>query len=320
MNPKELLEKFQENNYIIDSSLALIVSIAIQLNKPILLNGLPGCGKTQLAETLSYILNNKQPIRLQCYEGITVQEAMYDFNYKKQLLYIETIKQNSNSVWVNANKDIYSEEFLSPRPLLKAITSEIQEVVLIDEIDKSDEEFEAFLLEILSQNQITIPEIGTIKSKTNPIFILTSNNIRELSDPLLRRCIMYHLDMPTVEKEMEIVCSQINIDQDLAYQAINFVQQLRKEDLKKIPSISETIDWCRTLILLNVNNLDINVVKNTLNLLLKHKNDLDFCYNKVQKFLNNLPKNNVCFDIKSNQNTRLKDLSNILKDDQDWNF
>lgn len=318
--PEELMKQINSLGYIIDFDFAIALYLTYHLDKSVLLlEGPPGTGKSQIAITLSQLMNDCDPIRLQCYEGISVEEAIYSFNYKKQLLYIEAEKQKLD--WSNIQQDIYSEQFLSIRPLLKSILSDKREILLIDEIDKSDEEFEAFLLELLNDFQISIPEIGTIKAKQKPFIILTSNGMRELSDALRRRCVFFYIDFPSLERELEIIHTKVEgIDDLLATQVAKFVQTLRKENLKKIPSISETIDWVRALVKLEVKTLNPKIVQNTLNLLLKTKADLDAMQSKVGSMLDKLPKKAIKIDKQDAQTTRVNKVDDILNNDGNWDF
>ncbi len=305
-----LYNEINKTGYVCSKQLSLAVFLAYKLNKPLLLMSPPGCGKTEIAKVVSNLVNGKDPIRLQCYEGISSSEAIYDWDFKKQLLYIESTKDN----WENTKNSIYDEDFLSPRPLLKSITSNFKEVLLIDELDKSDEEFEAFLLEFLAENQITISENKTIKAKYPPLCFITSNNNRDLSDALLRRCLYLYIDYPSIETEIKIVSSRVsNIDDLLITQIVAFVDKIRKEDIDKVPSISETIDWAKTLISLNKSKLDKDLVKNTLNILLKTKNDIDKISMKIDTYIKDLPKEAVKME------SVTKSEVTITKD-SDWDF
>ena len=279
---------FEEKGYICNAHIATAIFLSQSLGKPILVEGPPGVGKTELAKATSDWMQ-KPLIRLQCYEGLDESKALYEWKYGKQLLYTQVLKDKLNNIISKADTletsidsldsfdDIFfSEKFLEPRPLLKAINSEEGSVLLIDEIDKSDDEFEAFLLEILSDYQISIPEIGTIKGKVKPIVFLTSNNTREIGDALKRRCIHLFIPFPDSHLEEKIINSRVpEIHQDLQKQLVAFVQNLRNLDLKKLPSVSETIDWARALVLLNVKVLEPEIVRETLNVLLKFQSDID---------------------------------------------
>ena len=279
---------FEEKGYICNTHIATAIFLSQSLGKPILVEGPPGVGKTELAKATSDWMQ-KPLIRLQCYEGLDESKALYEWKYGKQLLYTQVLKDKLNNIVSKADTlessidsldsfdDIFfSEKFLEPRPLLKAINSEKGSVLLIDEIDKSDDEFEAFLLEILSDYQISIPEIGTIKGKVKPIVFLTSNNTREIGDALKRRCIHLYIPFPDSYLEEKIINSRVpKIHQDLQRQLVTFVQNLRNLDLKKLPSVSETIDWARALVLLNVKVLEPEIVRETLNILLKFQSDID---------------------------------------------
>ena len=279
---------FEEKGYICNTHIATAIFLSQSLGKPILVEGPPGVGKTELAKATSDWMQ-KPLIRLQCYEGLDESKALYEWKYGKQLLYTQVLKDKLNSIVSKADTlessidsldsfdDIFfSEKFLEPRPLLKAINSKEGSVLLIDEIDKSDDEFEAFLLEILSDYQISIPEIGTIKGKVKPIVFLTSNNTREIGDALKRRCIHLYIPFPDSHLEEKIIHSRVpEIHQDLQKQLVTFVQNLRNLDLKKLPSVSETIDWARALVLLNVKVLEPEIVRETLNILLKFQSDID---------------------------------------------
>jgi MoxR-like ATPase len=282
------LETLKAQNYIASEEIACAVFLACQLGKPLLVEGPPGVGKTELAKALAQSLS-AELIRLQCYEGLDESKALYEWKYGKQLLYTQILKEKLDDIVgsdSNLNQALaklksvddifFSEEFLEPRPLLQALQSESTSVLLIDEIDKSDEEFEALLLEILSDFQVTVPEIGTIVATNQPLVILTSNSTRELSDALKRRCL--HLFIPFPEKELEqiILLSRVpELSQAQSAKMANFIDRLRELELKKQPAVSETIDWGRALLLLHANSLDAKVVSNTLNLILKHQEDID---------------------------------------------
>ncbi|HEY7775489.1 MAG TPA: MoxR family ATPase [Kineobactrum sp.] len=285
----EAIERgFESLGYICSTKIATAVFLAFALRKPILVEGPPGVGKTELAKTAAELLQVPL-IRLQCYEGLDEAKALYEWKYGKQLLYTQVLKEKLGDLLQGAQGlaesverlhqfgDIfYSEEFLEPRPLLKAMQQERGAILLIDEIDKSDYEFESMLLEILSDYQVSIPEIGTIKATVSPMVFLTSNNTRDISDALKRRCLHLYIPFPSVELEERIVRSRVpDIDQVLRRQLVAFVHSLRDLDLKKTPAISETIDWARSLLLLHAQQLDEEIIHNTLNVLLKFEDDIN---------------------------------------------
>ena len=286
----ELLKKF---NYITNDDLALLIFMAMKLNKPILIEGPPGTGKTELANVMSNAL--KRPlIRLQCYEGIDESRILYEWDYAKQILTTQIIKSSSeiNKEKENNHKDLlgintdlfFTEEFLVERPVLRAFRSKTPVVFLIDEIDKADREIEAMLLEVLSERQISIPEIGTIKADSFPLTIITSNDTRELTDALRRRCLFYNTKYPSFETELEIVCKKNpDIEKKLAEKSVKIVQSLRTFQLNKLPSISETLDWIKALYLMNAKYLDSETFIPMLNILLKNKEDLQFVRSNLNK-------------------------------------
>ena len=297
-SPQLIKDNFKKLGYVCSDDIAMSVYLACQLQKPILVEGPPGVGKTELAKKTAEYLSSEL-IRMQCYEGLDEAKALYEWKYGKQLLYTQLLKDQLGDVMRGAKGldesvdrlhqfgDIfYSEEFLEPRPLLKALREEDGAVLLIDEIDKADQEFEAFLLELLSDYQVTIPEIGTVKALAKPIVILTSNNTRELGDALKRRCLHLYIPFPDPKLEQEIISVQVpEMDEALRTQLVDFVSELRKLSLKKVPAVSETIDWARALLLLNVHTLDHDWVKNTLNLLLKFQDDVEVVTSEIHPLL-----------------------------------
>ena len=268
--------RLAEADYVADKDLAATLLLQTKLHRPLLLEGDAGVGKTEIAKTLAKIFGCPL-IRLQCYEGLDVNSAVYEWNYQHQLLAIKMQESVSDSQ-ASKEQDIFSEKYLLKRPLLQAITMDKSPVLLIDEIDRADEEFEAFLLEVLSDFQITIPELGTIKAITKPHVILTSNATRELSDALRRRCLYHYVDYPSFDKELRIITTRMpEVSQRLAGQVVEYVQSLRKMDLRKIPGVSETLDWTAALLKLNLSSLDKDpeLIMNTLMCLLKTKEDHD---------------------------------------------
>jgi MoxR-like ATPase len=285
---EKIEQGFEAYGYICSRKIATAVFLAFALRKPILVEGPPGVGKTELAKTTSQLLDTPL-IRLQCYEGLDEAKALYEWKYGKQLLYTQVLKEKLGDLLQGAQGlaesverlhqfgDIfYSEEFLEPRPLLKAMQQDKGAILLIDEVDKADYEFESLLLEILSDYQVSIPEIGTVKARTSPMVFLTSNNTREISDALKRRCLHLYIPFPTVELEERIIRSRVpDVDEQLRHQLVEFVHSLRQLDLRKAPAISETIDWARSLLLLHANQLDEELVRSTLNVLLKFEDDIE---------------------------------------------
>jgi MoxR-like ATPase len=259
--------------YLPGESTALVSYLATKLGKPVLVEGPAGVGKTELAKALSRYLR-RTLVRLQCYEGLDEAKALYEWNYRKQLLRIQT--EAGDTGWQDVQDDIFGEEFLLPRPLMTAIASPEPVVLLIDEIDKTDQEFEAMLLELLSDFQISIPELGRIEARTQPVVLLTSNNTRELTEALKRRCLYLWLDYPDLEHELEIVrLHSPDLDESIARKLVEIINQVRELDLKKPPSIAESIDWARALILLGATDIDADTFKRTMSVIVKHRTDLD---------------------------------------------
>jgi MoxR-like ATPase len=271
---QSIRDALKDVNYLADDGIASVAFLADKLGKPVLVEGPAGTGKTQLAKSIAEITGSKL-IRLQCYEGLDESKALYEWNYKKQLLRIQTERGDNSEDWTDIQDDIFSDEFLLTRPLLEAITSEEPVVLLIDEVDRVEVETEALLLEILSDYQVSIPELGTITAKQIPLVFLTSNNTRELSEALKRRCLYLHVDYPELDREREIVLAKVpNITASLADQVARVVRSIRQLDLKKAPSVSETLDWARTLMILNIDTIDEKIAKETLNILLKYQTDI----------------------------------------------
>jgi MoxR-like ATPase len=265
--------------YLADESTALVSYLAARLGKPVLVEGPAGVGKTELAKALSRT-TERRLIRLQCYEGLDEAKALYEWNYRKQLLRIQT--EAADTGWQSVKEDIFGEEFLLSRPLLTAITVDEPVVLLIDEIDKTDQEFEAMLLEILSDFQVSIPELGVVEARTQPLVLLTSNNSRELTEALKRRCLYLWLDYPTVERELEIVRLHApDLSEQMARKLVEVVHMIRSLDLKKPPSIAESIDWARALLLLGADDIDQAVLERTMSIIVKHRTDLDLVAERV---------------------------------------
>ena len=271
----DVRDRLRKVDYLSDESIAGIVYLADRLGKPILVEGPAGTGKTQLAKSVAEI-SGARLIRLQCYEGLDEAKALYEWNYKKQLLRIQASRGESETAgWDQIEEDIFSDDFLLTRPLLEAIRAEDPVVLLIDEVDRVEVETEALLLEILSDYQVSIPELGTITARQIPMVFLTSNNTRELSEALKRRCLYLHVDYPDMEREKEIVLTKVpGVTETLADEIARIVRSIRQIELKKAPSVSETIDWARTLVLLGKDHVDADTAVGTVNILLKYQSDI----------------------------------------------
>src|SRR5262252_7587370 len=270
---EDVADGLKRVGYLPGESTALVSYLSTKLGKPVLVEGPAGVGKTELAKALASFLS-RTLVRLQCYEGLDEAKALYEWNYRKQLLRIQA--EASGTGWDAVQDDIFGEEFLLSRPLMTAISTEDPVVLLIDEIDKTDQEFEAMLLELLSDFQITIPELGRIEARTHPVVLLTSNNTRELTEALKRRCLYLWLDYPDLEHELEIVrLHSPEISEQVARKLVEIVHQVRELDLKKPPSIAESIDWARALLLLGADDIDQDVFRETMSVIVKHRTDLD---------------------------------------------
>jgi MoxR-like ATPase len=275
----EVAEGLRRVGYLPGESTALVAFLAARLGKPVLVEGPAGVGKTELAKALARYLG-RDLVRLQCYEGLDEAKALYEWNYRKQLLRIQA--QGGDAGWEEVQEDIFGEEFLLARPLMSAIASEEPVVLLIDEIDKTDQEFEAMLLEVLSDFQISIPELGRVESRTHPVVLLTSNNSRELTEALKRRCLYLWLDYPALEHELEIVRLHTpELPETVARRLVEVVGMVRELDLKKPPSIAESIDWARALLLLGARDIDSDTFMETMSVIVKHRSDMDVVAERV---------------------------------------
>ncbi len=294
----DVQKRLQDQGYICGKSIATVVFLAAKLQKPVLVEGPAGVGKTELAKVVALALDLPM-IRLQCYEGLDESKALYEWEYSKQLLYTQMLRDMLAEI-VQGAKDLrqateriaqqddvfFSERFIVPRPLMKAITAEKQVLLLIDEVDKSDPEFEAFLLEVLSDYTVSVPEIGTFVARNIPMVFLTSNDTREMTDALKRRCLHLHIDFPNEAQELEILNTKVpGIDKRLAEDVVAMVHRIRALDLKKSPSISETLDWARALMALNAETLDAELVGDTMNIILKYQGDIHKAQSELNKML-----------------------------------
>jgi MoxR-like ATPase len=275
----DVTEGLRAVGYLPAGSTALVAFLAAKLGKPVLVEGPAGVGKTELAKSLALYLN-RELVRLQCYEGLDEAKALYEWNYRKQLLRIQA--EADGAGWSQVQEDIFGEEFLLARPLMSAIASEQPVVLLIDEIDKTDQEFEAMLLEVLSDFQISIPELGRVEARTHPVVLLTSNNSRELTEALKRRCLYLWLDYPELEHELEIVQLHTpELPETVARRLVEVISMVRELDLKKPPSIAESIDWARALLLLGAEDIDTDTFNETMSVIVKHRTDMDVVAERI---------------------------------------
>jgi MoxR-like ATPase len=294
----DVQQRFRAARYIASRRISTVVYLAARMNRPVLIEGPAGVGKTELAKTLAEI-SSRQLIRLQCYEGLDEGKALYEWKYAKQLLYTQLLRERIGELIADApslpdavariagqEDAFFSFRFLSPRPLLQAILADEPVVLLVDEIDKAEPEFEAFLLEVLSDFQISVPELGTIRARHLPLVVLTSNNARELSDGLKRRCLHLFIDFPAPAEELEIIRLKVpEISEQLARAVVAVVQKIRAMDLRKPPSVSESLDWARSLVILNAQTLDAELVESTLTMLVKYEKDLERVRGAMDKVL-----------------------------------
>jgi MoxR-like ATPase len=295
---EDVQQRFRQANYIASRRIATVVFLAARMGRPVLIEGPAGVGKTELAKTLADI-TARPLIRLQCYEGLDESKALYEWRYAKQLLYTQLLRERIGELIADApslpdavakiagqDDAFFSHRFLSPRPLLMAIEADRPSVLLVDEIDKAEPEFEAFLLEVLSDFQVSVPELGTIKARHIPLVVLTSNNARELSDGLKRRCLHLFIDFPAPAEELEIIRLKVpEIPAQLAGAVVQAVEKIRGMDLRKPPSVSESLDWARSLVILNARALDPALVESTLTMLVKYEKDLDRVKGSLDKVL-----------------------------------
>jgi len=297
-SPDDVLARLAQTGYVAERALATTLFLADRLEKPILAEGPAGVGKTELAKSLAAIAGTEL-VRLQCYEGLDEAKTLYEWEYPKQLLYTQILRDKIGEIVagattlrdavarIAAEEDaFFSEKFLLKRPLLRAIAADKKTVLLIDEVDRAEAELEAFFLEVLAEFQVTVPELGTVRAQTRPFVVLTSNNTRELSDALRRRCLHLWIDFPSAEREAEIVRARVpGVEAALAAEVVRVVQAVRALDLKKKPSIAETLDWARALVVLNVDRLDANLARETLNLLLKYEGDVAVASSELDALL-----------------------------------
>jgi MoxR-like ATPase len=295
---EEVLARFRASRYIASRRIATVVYLATRMSRPVLVEGPAGVGKTELAKVLAETLG-RPLVRLQCYEGLDEAKALYEWKYAKQLLYTQMLRERIGELIADApslpeavdriarqEDAFFSRRFLSPRPLLGAILADEPVVLLVDEIDKAEVEFEAFLLEVLSDWQVSVPELGTIKARHLPLVVLTSNNARELTDGLKRRCLHLFIDFPSAGEELAIIRLKVpEVSEQLARQVVSAVQKIRALELRKAPSISESLDWARALVILNADRLDASLVESTLTLVVKHERDLERVKASLDKVL-----------------------------------